>query len=98
MKNKRYSADGQNIIQTYTTTRVVVTMQYLTAVSHPEEDLQPIIREEVEIALAAPKRGKYIKRQWSVINTITSHIPPQYQKGKKDKHKILPTPTKDTYS
>ena len=33
-------------------------MQYWTAVSSPEEDLQPILREEVEIAVASMKKGK----------------------------------------
>ena len=38
--------------------KVVETMQYWTAVSPPEEDLQPILREEVEIAVASMKKGK----------------------------------------
>ena len=34
--------------------RVMVTIQFWTAVSkHPDEELQPILREEVEIAVAA---------------------------------------------
>ena len=33
LKNKRFSADGQNIAQNCTTMRVVVTIQYWTAVS-----------------------------------------------------------------
>ena len=33
LKNKRFSADGENIAQNYTTMRVVVTTQYWTAVS-----------------------------------------------------------------
>ena len=38
--------------------RVVETTQYWTAVSPPEEDLQPILREEVKIAVASLKKGK----------------------------------------
>ena len=38
--------------------RVVETMLYWTAASPPEEDLRPILREEVEIAVASLKKGK----------------------------------------
>ena len=38
--------------------RVVETMLYWTAANPPEEDLQPILREEVEIAVASLKKGK----------------------------------------
>ena len=38
--------------------RVVETRQYWTAASPPEEDLQPILCEEVEIAGASLKKGK----------------------------------------
>ena len=38
--------------------RVVVTTQYWTAVSPKEEDLQSILREEVEIAVASLKKEK----------------------------------------
>ena len=38
--------------------RVVETMLYWTAASPPEEDLQPILHEEVEIAVASLKKGK----------------------------------------
>ena len=55
LKKKRFSADGQNIAQNCTTMRVV---EYWTAASSPEEDLQPILREEVEIAVASLKKGK----------------------------------------
>ena len=57
-KNMRFSADGQNIAQNCTIMRVVVTMLYWTAVSPQEEDLQPILREKVEIAVASLKKGK----------------------------------------
>ena len=33
LKNKRFSADGQNTAHDYTTMRVVVAMQFWTAVS-----------------------------------------------------------------
>ena len=52
LKKKRFSADGQNIAQNCTTMRVVDCSQL------PEEDLQPILREEVEIAVASLKKGK----------------------------------------
>ena len=39
--------------------RAVETTQYWTAVSPPDEDLQPIIREEAEIAVASLKKGKF---------------------------------------
>ena len=55
---KRVSADGQNIAQKCTTMRAVETTQYWTVASPPEEDLQPILREEVEIAVASLKNGK----------------------------------------
>ena len=58
LKKKRFSADGQNIAQNCTTMRVVETMLYWIAASPPEEDLQPILREEVEIAVASLKKGK----------------------------------------
>ena len=66
LKNKRFSVDGHNIAQSCTTMRIVVTMQYLTAVRPgllsppppPEECLQPILREEVEIAEASLKKCK----------------------------------------
>ena len=54
----RFSADGQNIAQNCTIMRVVVTMLYWTAVSPQEADLQPILREKVEIAVASLKKGK----------------------------------------
>ena len=38
--------------------RVVETTQYWTAASPPDEDLHPILREEVEIAVASLKKGK----------------------------------------
>ena len=38
--------------------RIMVTIQFWTAVSTTEKDPQPILREEVEIAVAAPKKGK----------------------------------------
>ena len=50
LKNKRFSADGQNTAQNYTTMGVVVTIQFWTAVSPPEEDLKPILRKEIEIS------------------------------------------------
>ena len=55
LKKKRFSADGQNIAQNCTTMRVVETTLYWTAAS---PDLQPILREEVEIAVASLKKGK----------------------------------------
>ena len=58
LKKKRFSADGQNIAQNCTTMRVVETTLYWTAASPAEEDLQPIFREEVEIAVASLKKGK----------------------------------------
>ena len=58
LKKNRFSADGQNIAQNCTTMRVVETMLYWTAASPPKEDLQPILREEVEIAVASLKKGK----------------------------------------
>ena len=58
LKNKRFSADGQNIAQNCTTTTVAETTQYWTAVSPAEEALQPILRDEVEIAVASLKKGK----------------------------------------
>ena len=53
-KRDFFSADGQNIAQNCTTMRVVVTRQYWTA----EEDLQLILHEEAEIAVASLKKGK----------------------------------------
>ena len=53
---KRFSANGQNIAQNCTTMRVVVTTQYRN--QPPEEDLQPILREEVYTAVASLKKGK----------------------------------------
>ena len=38
--------------------RVVETTLYWTAASPPEEDLQPILREEVEIAVASLKSAR----------------------------------------
>ena len=49
LKKKRFSADGQNISQN---NAVLDCSQTL------EEDLQPILREEVEIAVASLKKGK----------------------------------------
>ena len=57
LKKKRFAADGQNIAQNCTTMRVVETTQYWTAASM-EEDLQPILREEVETAVASLKKGE----------------------------------------
>ena len=54
----RFSADGQNIAQNCTSMRVVETMLYCS--QPPEEDLQPILREEVEIAVASLKKGKSV--------------------------------------
>ena len=47
LKNKRFSADGQNTAQNYTTMGVVVTMQFQTTVSPSKEDLKPILRKEI---------------------------------------------------
>ena len=47
-KNKRFRADGQNTAQNYTIMRVMMTMQYWTVI---------ILPEEVEIAVAALKKG-----------------------------------------
>ena len=63
MKKKRFSADGQNIVQNCTSMRVVETTQDWTAAASPpppppEQDLQPILREEVEIAVASLKKGR----------------------------------------
>ena len=58
MKKKRFSADGQNIAQNCTTMRVVETTLYWIAANPHEEDLQPILREKVEIAVASLKNGK----------------------------------------
>ena len=64
LKKKRFSADGQNTAQNCTTMRVVETTLYWTAASPPPpppptvEDLQPILREEVETAVASLKKGK----------------------------------------
>ena len=55
-KNKIFSADGQSIAQRYTTLRVMVTV--LDCSQHPVADLQPVLREDVEIAVAALKKGK----------------------------------------
>ena len=44
-----------DIAQNCTTMIVVVTTLYWAAVSPPEEDLQPIVREEAEIAIASMK-------------------------------------------
>ena len=38
--------------------RVMLTIQFWTAVSTQAEDLKPIFHEEVEIAVAALKKGK----------------------------------------
>ena len=38
LKKKRFSAGGQNIAQTYTTMRVVVTMQFWAAVSRQKKN------------------------------------------------------------
>ena len=56
LKKQRISADGQNIAQNCTTMRVVETM--LLDCSQPPEDLQPILREEAETAVASVKKGK----------------------------------------
>ena len=56
LKKKRFSADGQNIAQNnYESCRDNAVLDC----SQPlEEDLQPILREEVEIAVAPLKKGK----------------------------------------
>ena len=54
-REKRFSADGQNIAQNCTTMK---DNAVLDCSQPPEEDLQPILREEVEIAVAALKKGK----------------------------------------
>ena len=62
LKNKRFSADGQNTAQNYTTMGFVVTMQFWTAVSPPEEDLKPIFRKEIEISSSVTeKRGSLLE-------------------------------------
>ena len=65
LKNKRFSADGQNIAQSCTIMRVVIKTQYWTAdtPSPPpppphKENLQPILREEIEVVVASLKKGK----------------------------------------
>ena len=70
-KNKRFSADGQNTAQNYTTMRVVVAMQFWTAVcppeeddcsQPPEEDLKPILHKEIEISSSVTaKRGSLLE-------------------------------------
>ena len=54
LKNKRFSADGQNIAQKCTTVRVVETKQYWTAVS----PRNPALRGVIDIAVASLKKGK----------------------------------------
>ena len=44
-KNKRFSADGQNIAQNYTTIRVMVTIQYWIAVSTQKTYSQSFVRK-----------------------------------------------------
>ena len=39
--------------------RVMVTNTVLDCSKHQEKDLQPIVREEVDIAVAALKKGKF---------------------------------------
>ena len=56
-KNKRFSADGQNTAQNYTVTGVVLDCN-----QPKDDDLQPILREEVEIAVAALKKGGVCRR------------------------------------
>ena len=56
-ENKRFSADGQNITQDYTTMRVVVTMQFLDCSQPHEEELRPNLRDKVEIAVASLKKN-----------------------------------------
>ena len=51
-KNERLSADGPSSVQSYAAIRVMVTVHIWT-----EEDLQQVLREEVEITVAALKRG-----------------------------------------
>ena len=59
LKNKRFSADGQNIAQNCTAMRVVPCghNEVLGCSQPPEEDLRPIHREEVEIAVASLETG-----------------------------------------
>ena len=56
LKKKRFSADGQNIAQNCTIMRVVETSLYWCT-QPPEVDLQPILREEVDIAVASLTKG-----------------------------------------
>ena len=56
-KNKRFSADGQNTAQNYIVTGVVLDCN-----QPKDDDLQPILREEVEIAVAALKKGGVCRR------------------------------------
>ena len=56
-KNKRFSTDGQSTAQSYKPMRYGDNT-VLDCSQHPEEDLQPTLREEVETAVAALKKGK----------------------------------------
>ena len=57
LKNKRLSADGQNIAQNYTTIRVVVTRHYWTTVRpHPTPRRKSVAI--FRIVLASLKKGK----------------------------------------
>ena len=55
LKKKRFSADGQNIAQNYVSCG---DNAVLDCSQPPEEDLQPILREEVEIAVASLEKRK----------------------------------------
>ena len=58
-QNKRFSADGQNCSEPYNL-ESYGDNAVLDCNQPPEEDLQPILREEVEIAVLALKKGIYV--------------------------------------
>ena len=57
-KNKRFSADGQNTAQNYTIMRVIVTVQFWTAIRHQNQIYSPILCEKVEIAVSALRKAR----------------------------------------
>ena len=58
LKNKRFSADGQNTTQNYTTMRVVVTKTCWTAVSPQKKIYSQSFMRKLRSAVVSLKRGK----------------------------------------
>ena len=58
LKNKRFSADGQNTTPNYTTMRVVVTKKFWTAVSPQKKIYSQSFMRKLRSAVVSLKRGK----------------------------------------